>query len=141
MNAAFWARGRAFLETRMGAEHLGSTATVRRKTGRIVQDEDTGRQSPVWLDLHTDLPCRISAATRGASPSHTIDRSDVQVEESARVISFPAATTGLVDGDLVDVTAGENAGLVFRIVEADWKDQATARRVPVIGEQRPKEWT
>jgi hypothetical protein len=64
-----------------------------------------------------------------------------EVQLAVRVGHFPAATTLLRDGDLIEITAGENAGLVLQIIEAAWQDQATARRVPVMAVQRPAEWT
>jgi hypothetical protein len=55
-------------------------------------------------------------------------------------LSVPADTSGLLDGDLVEMTGGENAGLVLRVLEVAFQDQATARRLPVVEVQRPEEW-
>ncbi len=57
-----------------------------------------------------------------------------------RRADFPFDTTDLADNDFIDITAGKSAGKAYRIVEAEDQDQATARRVPVVGEQRPEEW-
>jgi hypothetical protein len=53
---------------------------------------------------------------------------------------LPASTTNLADGDLIEVTSGEWAGDVFRIVAAIRYDQKTARRLPIVEEPRPTEW-
>jgi hypothetical protein len=58
-----------------------------------------------------------------------------------RTAHFPASTSNLRDGDLLEITSGENTGQVLRVVEADWSDQTTARRVPVVATQRPEEWS
>lgn len=117
-----------------------STVTVRRQTGRSAQNETTGKEAPVWDDVHTAIPFRLGGSNAGSAGSRTIHVGDGDVEVAVRVGHFPATTTDLADGDLIDITAGENAGLVLRIVEADWQDQATARRVPVVSVQRPGEW-
>ena len=126
---------RALAESRMT-----STCNILRPTGRRVQDEETGAEHPEWFPVHVDLPMRLAGAERGSSGTRTITVAGVEMQVPTRTAHFPAATSDLEDGDFIDITAGENAGRVFRIVEAEWHDQATARRVPVIGEQRPEEW-
>jgi hypothetical protein len=56
-----------------------------------------------------------------------------------RVAHLPHSTV-LRDGDLIEITAGELAGSVWHVVEADAADQQTARRVPVIAAEHPEEW-
>lgn len=114
-----------------------STATVRRSGAMVVVD---GIESPGWADVVTDVPFRLGGADRGGAGTRTVTIGETEVQLAVRTGSFPAGTTGLQDGDLIEITAGENAGLVLRIVEAAWQDQATARRVPVVEEQRPEEW-
>lgn len=126
------ARGRAAALARML-----SRATVRRKTGATTTDA-SGRKVPVWEVAHTDLPCRITGMTRGQSPSRTLDIGGAQVQVAIRTAHLPHDTTNLRDGDLLEVV-GESAG-VYQIVEADTSDQQTARRVPIVATQRPKEW-
>lgn len=128
-----------FLRAEAEARML-SVVTVRRKTGKSAQDETSGKEAPVWDDVHTNIPFRLGGSNSGSAGSRTLHIGDGDIEVAVRVGHFRAATTDLADGDLVDITAGENAGLVLRIVEADWQDQATARRVPVVTTQRPVEW-
>jgi hypothetical protein len=118
---------------------MQSRVTIRRKTGDTTQDETTGAEAAVYAVTHTDLPFRL-AGTRGDSPSRKVTVGGVDVTLAVRVGSVPATTDNLADGDLIEVTAGENAGTVWRIVEADFQDQATARRLPVVAAQRPVEW-
>lgn len=128
----------ALPELRRQAEsRMTSSVTVRRKSG---YDKVNGISTPKWDTIHTDLPFRLGGTERdGQTRTVTIGSTTQQV--AARVGSFPACTDDLRDDDLVEITDGDNVGLVLRIVEADWQDQATARRVPVIAEQRPKEWS
>jgi hypothetical protein len=74
---------------------------------------------------------------RSQSPSRTIDLGGVQVQVATRTAHF-AHDTDLRDGDLIEITAGELVGSVWRIVESDAADQQTARRVPVIATERPR---
>ena len=112
-----------------------SRVTVRRKTGREVQSGITGLESPEWADVHTDLPFRLVGGN-----SRTVSIAGVEFEEATARGDMPVSTTDLADGDLIDVTSGEWAGSVYRIVEAVKGDQRTARRVPVAEESRPEEW-
>lgn len=117
---------------------MTSTCTVRRITSRTTQDEDTGREVPVWDVVYVGK-MRLGGS-RNAATTRAESIAGVEVQRALRVAHFPAAVDGLADGDLIDVTAGENAGAVLRIVEADWQDQATARRYPVESTERPREW-
>lgn len=116
-----------------------STATIYRSTGRMTQDETTGLEVPEWEITHLGIPVRV-AGSRDAASSRTVATGGVEIESANRTAHFPASIANLADGDLIHVTAGENAGAVLRIIEADWQDQASARRVPVVAEQRPEEW-
>ena len=123
---------------RQAESRMTSRCTIRRKGGPAVVVD--GFKVPAWTTVHTDLPVRIGGASRGASSARRDDSAGAEVEVPVRTAHFPATTTGLADGDYIEVTSGESPGLVLRIVEATWKDQATARRVPVVGVVRPKEW-
>ncbi len=118
---------------------MTSRAKVRRHTGTTTGA--SGFDVDTYTITHPDLPFRLGGADQGGSGTRTIRVGEAEVQLAVRVGHFPAATTGLTDGDLIEVTAGENAGAVLRIVEASWQDQSTARRVPVVEEQRPGEWT
>lgn len=125
--------GRRAAESRML-----STCTVRRRTSLTIQDEATGEEVPVWAVVYTG-PFRLGGS-RNAATTRAEDIAGVEVQRALRIAHFPSAADVFADGDLVDVTAGENAGAVLRIVEADWQDQATARRYPVESTERPGEW-
>lgn len=130
----------ALPELRAQAEsRMTSTVTVRHKTGRTVQDETSGREVPEWVDVYTGR-FRLGSIPQGSGPFRTIVAGGAEVQASVRVGHFPAGTTGLGDGDLIDITAGENAGTVWQITESDPADQQTALRLPIFSVQRPTEW-
>jgi hypothetical protein len=127
---------RGYAEARMT-----SRCTIRRKTAATTTDPETGFQVPVWDTTHTALPLRLVSESSGTTQSRRVETAGVQFELAVRTAHLPASTSNLRDGDLLEVTSGENAGMVLRIVEADWADQSTARRVPVVATSRPEEWT
>lgn len=116
---------------------MTSRATVRRRSGYSTVD---GFDVPSWSVVYADLPLRVAGAVRGNAPSRLVDAGGVRVEVGVRVAHFPHDAAALADGDLVEVTSGDCAGLVFRVVEVAWQDQATSRRVPVVTVERPGEW-
>lgn len=119
---------------------MKSTATIRRKADNQIPGPD-GIEVPEWLTVHVGLPCRIGGSNAGSSGTRTESVDGVEYQVATRVAHFPVATTDLEDGDFIEVTAGETVGTVWRIVESDEQDQATARRLPVVAELRPEEWT
>lgn len=128
--AAAVAAGRVLAESRMA-----STGTAYRRTGYTL---DANRlQVPAWEVVYTGK-CRI-AGGRGPTSSTPDNTAALDIARSSMVGHFPHATE-LHDGDLIDVSAGESAGLVFRVVEADQGDQRTACRVRIIQAERPAEW-
>lgn len=124
---------------RAAIARMKSTATVRRITSRTVQNETTGRKVPVWEDVYTG-PFRLGGANQGSSGQRTENVGGIEIQVATRVGHFPYTVDELKDSDLIEITAGENAGVVLRIIEAAWQDQATARRVPVVSVTRPAEW-
>jgi hypothetical protein len=98
---------------------MTSRCTVRRKTGATTTNA-AGLAVPVWEDVYTSLPVRVAG--------------------TSNELHFPHDTTGLVDNDLVEITSGDCAGLVFRLTEADFADQVTARRVAAVATTAPAEW-
>lgn len=118
---------------------MTSRATVYRTTGRLVQNEDDGLEVPEWVIVTYDSPFRLRG-TRGGNSSQTLTIGGVEVTLAVREGHFPIGTS-LRDGDLIDVTEGENVGTVWRVVEADSADQQTAYRVPIIAADRPEEWS
>jgi len=125
---------RARAESRMT-----STAAVLRKTGNYVPDPTTDLDVPEWATVIASTPFRLGGANQGGAGTRAVGVGGVEVQVAVRVGHFPASTD-LADSDYIDITAGENAGMVLRIVEAAWQDQSTARRVPVVSETRPEEW-
>ena len=123
------AAGRLAAEARML-----SRCTIRRRTGRMAQDEDTGAEYPVWETVAADVPLRLAGESTRAK---SVPGGELQV--ARRMAHLPVVTIP-ADGDYLEITAGENAGLVLEVLEADWADQKTARRVPVEAVQRPEEW-
>jgi hypothetical protein len=112
---------------------MTSRGTVRRKTGATTTVG--GFEVPTWETVHTDLPLRLSG-----TDSRTIRTPGFDAQAATRVAHLPYGTSDLQDGDLLEVTSGENEGLVLRLLEADWADQQTARRVFATVTQRPAEW-
>lgn len=112
---------------------MTSRANVRRATGDTTQVD--GYDVPEWATIHAAIPFRFVG---GESRKVTIGGVDFQ--EATGRGDFPWDTTDLADGDLVEITVGEWAGTVLRIVEAVKGDQRTARRVPVQETVRPGEW-
>lgn len=117
---------------------MTSTARVRRPGGPPTTDAN-GFEVDGWVDVYSG-PFRLGgSANVGQTRNATVG--EVEVTLAVRTAHFPATTTGLRDGDLIEVTSGENAGAFLRIVEASWQDQSTARRVPVVEAQRPGGWS
>lgn len=117
---------------------MTSTCTIRRFTGRSTGED--GFDVDTYATIITDSPCRVAGPSRGGATARREAVGQVEVEAALRVLHLPAETTGIADGDLVDVTSGETAGLALKIVEATWADQQTARRFAVVEIQRPPEW-
>ncbi len=113
---------------------------IMRKTGLSEQNETNGREVPVWATVYADHPVRVSGAPSGAATHRRIKYGGVEQEIAVRTIHLPHDTTGLADGDLVVINTGENTGRVYRLIETEWQDQATARRLPAHSVQRPEEW-
>lgn len=131
------ARELPFLRAQAEAR-MTSRATVYRKGAKAPQSEDDGLEGSAWATVVADSPFRLKGA-RGAGNSRTTTIGGVEVTLAVREGHFPHGTV-LRDGDLIDVTEGENAGTTWRVVEADAADQQTAYRVPIIATDRPEEW-
>lgn len=123
----------------LAESRMTSRCTIRRATGRGAQNEATGRQTPTWQVTYSSLPIRVGGS-RDAAQTRREDVSGVELQTALRIAHLPHDTSNLRDGDLIEITSGENTGIVLRIVEATWQDQATARRLPVEQVTRPREW-
>ena len=93
--------------------------------------------TPSWSVVASEVPFRLGKTGDGTQ-SRTVRVGETEVQVSVRTGHFPATFDDLADGDFLEVTAGENVGRVYRVVEVDWSDQATARRVPVVADQAPE---
>ena len=113
---------------------MPSRVDIYRKTDDTTTDEN-GWEIPVWEVVAYDVPFRLVG---GDTRKVTVGGVDFQ-EATARG-DLPWDTADLADDDYLDITAGEWAGSVFRVVEAVKGDQRTARRVPVAEVPRPEEW-
>lgn len=118
---------------------MTSTAAIMRDTGTTTTDGN-GYVVPVWATVYASIAFRLGGAYQGGSGSRTVRVGTTDMQLALRVGHLPVDTDLLQDGDLIEVTAGECAGLVLKIAEAAFQDQATARRVPVMEIQRPEEW-
>lgn len=133
-------RGRMTANSRMGASNLGSDVTLKRKSGNNTQNETTGVEAQSWT-LVVATPARLAAmgAARGAG-AKSLRPGGVVWEQADRTMHLPATVADLVTGDVVEITAGQSVGTFWRVLEATWHDQMTARRVPVLQIDRPKDW-
>lgn len=126
------AAGRRAAESRMT-----STATIRRSGAPVADPDDPEAQIPGWSVVVADCPGRL-AGGRGAAGSRNVTIGGAEVSLAVREWHMPTWAPAPADGDLIEVTAGENEGVVLRVLEGSWQDQATARRLPVVEAER--EW-
>lgn len=118
---------------------MTSRVTIRRKTGHNVQNEETGVEEPQWTVVVSDCPFRLGVSRGFTPPSRKVTIGGIDTQVALRVGHFPSGQD-LRDSDMVDITAGENAGTVWQIIEGDSADQLTARRASLISVDRPEEW-
>ena len=118
---------------------MTSRCSVMRLTGDTTTGAN-GLEVPEWATVYTDLPVRLSGTSNGASATVPTSIGGTVVQDARREAEFAHDTTDLQDRDLVVMTSGDSDGVVLRILEADWADQQTARRVPVEATRRPAEW-
>ncbi len=90
-----------------------------------------------FTTVATDIPVRL-ASGRGVTGSRKLRVGDSEVEIATQEGHLPTRQTDLADRDLLHVTAGEHVGRWLRVVEASAADQQTARRVPVVEDQKPE---
>lgn len=111
-----------------------------RKTGDTTTDAN-GYEVPEWATVHADLPFRSDSGGTSDGGSRGVSVGGVTFEDATGVGHVPATTTDLADNDLIEVTSGEWAGDVWRVVAATGRfDSKTARRVPIVEDVRPEEW-
>lgn len=117
---------------------MTSTATVKREGDPTTVG---GLEVPSWTVVVADLPGRLAGSRGGAAQSRTVTIGQTEMQLAVREWHCPASTAGLRDGDVIEVTAGDNAGVFLRVVESAFQDQATARRLPVAEIQEPEGWS
>lgn len=130
---------RADAESRMSSRTRSWRRTLNADGTPATTTNADGYEVPAWEIPHPDIPCRLASKT-GAGQSRTVSTAGGDVQVASRELHLPASTTDVHDGDLFEITEGENAGTVWQVVEADGADQKTALRLPVVAAQRPEEW-
>ncbi len=126
---------RTLSQLRVLAEsRMTSRATIRRLTTETTTDAK-GFKVPVYAEVLADVPFRL---IRGEG-YRTVRIGDSERQVAARDGDFPVGTP-LLDDDLVEVTEGESAGRIVRVLESMPSDQRKSLRVPVIEEQKPEGW-
>ncbi len=123
---------RALAESRMQ-----SRVTIHRETYPDPPETDAaGFTVRSFTMVATDVPFRL-ASPRSTTGSRTLRVGDSEVEIATQEGHLPTWQSDLADRDLLHVTAGEHVGRWLRVVEASAADQQTARRVPVVEDQKP----
>lgn len=118
---------------------MASRVRVMRRAGTTTDPD--GYEVPSWTLVHSSLPFRLGSGSNGDGGSKGVSIGGVTFEDATAVGHMPAGTRDLADDDLIEIVSGEWAGSVFRIVAAVGYDQKTARRVPIVENVRPGEWT
>lgn len=132
-------RGRFVANARMT-----SACVVRRKGSAGARDPITGHRPVQWDQVYpidADAgPFRIGAL-RGMAASYVADGATAgEYTAAVRTGHWPHDTTGLADGDVVEVLAGEQAGTFWRITESAGADQMTALRLSIRQLPCPEDW-
>lgn len=113
--------GRAAAELRMT-----STVTIRRAGSGAPTYGPDGDQVVSQGTVYSG-PCRV-----GAGSLRQLTVGGTQSEQATRTLHLPAGTAGLKDADVATIDSGETAGLVLRLLEVTWQDQATALRIACV---------
>jgi hypothetical protein len=111
-----------------------------RPTGSFVTDPDTDEQVPEWATVHTDLPGRLDAGHGHSGRTRSQDVAGQTFEQPIPEWHVPWGTTDILPGDHIDVTTGDTAPIVLRVLSVPRGDQQTALRLPVEVVDRPSEW-
>lgn len=114
---------------------MTSTATVHRAGGKTTGAD--GFEIDGYAAVQTGAPFRLGGSDRGGNQTRRVVIGDVETQVAVRTGHLPHDFAGLRDGDLIEITRGENVGVVLRVVEATGADQQTALRVPVYEVPRP----
>lgn len=116
------AAGRAFL-----IASLVDACTIKHPTG-LSTNTTTGVVTPTYATVYTG-PCKL----KGADSASGQDIAGAHLAVLSPEIHVPIEVVGVVEGDLVTITASafdaENVGRVFRVNGPQRKSFATARRL------------
>lgn len=115
------------------------TSAIVRRSSTGAQDEATGVKAPTWAIVHEGR-MRLGGANRGSSGATRTAPPGGERSDAQRIAHFPSSVAAICDGDLIEVLDGDAAGTVWRVLESDFADQQTARRLPVVAVPRPAEW-
>lgn len=115
---------------------MTSRATVWREDPDAPPALVDGLEVPAFVAEQTNLPGRM-VASRGAGQTRTVSIGQTEVQLAVREWHCPVATTGLRDGDVLEITVGR-VGTFLRVLEATGADQTTALRLPVVEIQKPE---
>ena len=115
-------------------ERMRSAVEARTLTGRMAQDEATGREVPTYTVLKSDIRCRLP---RSYGPSEQ-DRAGTSVTETRQTVNVSTSEIKLPKDTLLVVTAVDLSssdptlvGTVFRVTDQSPADQQTQRRIQV----------
>jgi hypothetical protein len=125
-------------ELRADAESLMvDTIAFRRRTGRTAQNEQTGREEPVYSDLFTS-PCEVTGRTQGEVTGRTVTVGGVERVVLEGGVNIPVDAGELKAGDegvITAVAATTDAtvlGNTYRVVGFGGRTWATKRRLDVV---------
>lgn len=104
--------------------------TIQHQTGSST-NTTTGAVTPTYSTVYTG-PCKV----QGAMSAGGQDIAEAHLAVLRPFVHVPITVTGVVEGDVVTITASVNdvelVGRVFRVLGPDHKSFATARRLQCI---------
>lgn len=110
---------------------LTETCTIQHPTGPGTTNLVTGVVTPTLTTTYTAQPCKVAAA--GPAPSTVAEAGLVTLSPT---ITFPVEVTGVVDQDVITITAAANdpelVGRVYRVLGPTHRDWITRRQLNVI---------
>ena len=125
----------ALIPARRAAEsRMTARALVKREGEPVTVD---GLEVPGWDVQHAALPCWVD----GSNATRTVTIGQTEMQVASRVLKCPHDTTGLRDGDVVQIVGGACDGRFFRIVEATVADQKKQQELPIVEIQQPEGWS
>lgn len=121
--ASVLARGRARAESLMC-----DACTIQHPTGFSAPNGVNGVLTPTYTPVYTGV-CKV----QGAASASGQNIAEAHVAVLSPIVHLPITVTGVVEGDVVTITAAaydpELVGRVFRVMGPAHKSYATARRL------------